>query len=169
MESWRNKKVEKDRKFGEEGEKIIALYLAMQGMEIVDGLDKKGKNYDYDLIMYSPKADKNLKFEIKTDDYVSDDRDTGNIAIEIEFKGKPSGLSVTKSDWWVYYMPNIASNNVWMMEVDKLKGLIKKNIKNLKVVMGGDDNQSKLILIPRKEYSRFFGIDTIKKKDIEDE
>tara|TARA_B110000238_G_C16046060_1_gene403957 strand:- start:358 stop:864 length:507 start_codon:yes stop_codon:yes gene_type:complete len=168
METWRNEKVEKDRKFGENGEKIIALYLSLQGMEIIDGLEKDGKNSDYDLIMYSPKVDKNLMFEVKTDDYVSDDKDTGNIAIEISFKGNKSGLSVTKSDWWVYYMPNISSNNVWMMEVDKLKTLIKKNIDNLKVVMGGDDNQSKLILIPRKEYSRHFGIDTIKKKPLDE-
>ena len=54
------------------------------------------------------------------------------------------------------------------MEVDKLKKLIKKNIKNLRVVMGGDNNQSKLILIPRKEYSRYFGIDTIKKKELDE-
>jgi hypothetical protein len=166
MEEWRNKKVEKDRAFGEQGEKIIAVYLALQGMVIVDGLDKKGKNSDYDLIMYSPKADKNLYMEVKTDKYVNDERDTGNIAIEIEFKGKPSGISVTKSDWWVYYMPNISVNNLWMMECDKLKRFIKENIKDLKIVMGGDNNKSKLILIPRRKYSKYFGVDTIKKRKI---
>ena len=53
-----------------------------------------------------------------------------------------------------------------MMEVSRLKKLIKDNISNLKVVMGGDNNKSKLILIPRKEYSRHFGIDTIVKTEI---
>ena len=162
-------KFNEDLEDGRSGEKIVALYLALQGMQVVEGVSKDEYNPDYDLIMFSPKANKNLKFEVKTDDYISDDSDTGNIAIEIMFKGKPSGLSATKSDWWVYYMPNISSNNLWMMEVDKLKGLIKKNINNLRVVMGGDDNQSKLILIPRREYSRYFGIDTIKKTDIDGE
>ncbi|MBC8437051.1 hypothetical protein H8D85_01860 [bacterium] len=162
-------KFNKDLEYGRDGEMVIGLYLSMQGMQIIEGVSKDFYNPDYDLLMYSPKHDKNLKFEVKTDNYVSDELDTGNIAIEIMYKGKSSGLSSTKSDWWVYYMPNISSNNVWMMQVDKLRDLIKKNIKRLKVVMGGDDNQSKLVLIPRKEYSRYFGIDTIKKKDIEDE
>ena len=42
------------------------------------------------------------------------------------------------------------------------------DISELKVVMGGDDNKSKLVLIPRKEYSRYFGIDTIVKKELKD-
>ena len=56
-----------------------------------------------------------------------------------------------------------------MMEVSRLRKLIKDNISELKVVMGGDDNKSKLVLIPRKEYSRYFGIDTIVKKELKDE
>jgi hypothetical protein len=159
-------KFNKDLKYGREGEVIVATYLALQGMQIIEGISKDEYNPDYDLIMYSPKHDKNLKMEVKTDDYVSDISDTGNIAIEVMFKDKPSGISSTKSDWWIYYMPNISSNNLWMMEVSSLKKLIKDNISNLKVVMGGDDNKSKLVLIPRKEYSRYFGIDTIVKKEL---
>ena len=152
-------KFNKDLKYGRQGEVIVATYLSLQGMQIIEGISKDEYNPDYDLLMYSPKHDRNLKMEVKTDDYVSDISDTGNIAIEIMF-------SSTKSDWWIYYMPNISSNNLWMMEVSSLKKLIKDNISNLKVVMGGDDNKSKLVLMPRKEYSRYFGIDTIVKKEI---
>ena len=49
------------------------------------------------------------------------------------------------------------------MECDKLKRFIKENIKDLKVVKGGDNNWSELILIPRKKYAKYFGVDTIKK------
>lgn len=156
-------KFNKDLEYGRKGEKIVATYLALQGMQIIEGISKDYFNPDYDLLMYSPKHDKNLKMEVKTDDYVSDSSDTGNIAIEIMFRGSPSGLGSTKSDWWIYYMPNIGSNNLWMMEVSKLKQLIKDNIKNLKVVMGGDEDKSKLVLIPRKKYAHHFGVDTIKK------
>ena len=43
------------------------------------------------------------------------------------------------------------------------KRFIKENVKDLKIVMGGDNNMSKLVLIPRKKYAQYFGVDTIKK------
>tara|TARA_R100000664_G_scaffold34214_1_gene55122 strand:- start:2752 stop:3243 length:492 start_codon:yes stop_codon:yes gene_type:complete len=157
-----NKKFKKDLKFGNNGEKIVAMYMAVNGMSIVS--DESGDNKDYDIVMYSPKADKNLYMEVKTDNYVDDENDTGNIAIEIRYRGNPSGISTTKADWWVYYMPDISHSNLWMMECDKLKRLIKENIQELKVVKGGDNNWSELVLIPRKKYAQYFGVDTIKKK-----
>ena len=156
-----NKKFKKDLEFGNAGEKIVAMYMAINGMTIVN--DESGDNKDYDIVMYSPKADKNLYMEVKTDNYVDDNKDTGNIAIEIRYRGKPSGISTTKADWWVYYMPDISSSNLWMMECDKLKRFIKENIQDLKVVKGGDNNWSELVLIPRKKYAQYFGVDTIKK------
>jgi len=157
-----NKKFNKDLKFGNKGEKVVALYMAINGMTIVS--DESGDNKDYDIVMYSPKSDKNLYMEVKTDNYVDNENDTGNIAIEIRYRDKPSGISTTKADWWVYYMPEISLNNLWMMECDKLKRFIKENIQDLKVVKGGDNNWSELVLIPRKKYAQYFGVDTIKKK-----
>ena len=161
-----NKKFKKDLEFGNVGEKIVAAYMAINGMTIVS--DESTDTKDYDIIMYSPKADKNLYMEVKTDNYVDDNNDTGNIAIEIRYRGKPSGISTTKSDWWVYYMPDISVNNLWMMPCDKLKRFIKENIKDLKVVKGGDNNWSELVLIPRKKYAQYFGVDTIKKTKWDD-
>ena len=156
-----NKKFKKDLKYGTTGEKIVAMYMAINGMSIVR--DESTNTKDYDIVMYSPKADKNLYMEVKTDNYVDNENDTGNIAIEIRYRGKPSGISTTKADWWIYYMPEISFNNLWMMECDKLKRSIKENIKDLKVVKGGDNNWSELVLIPRKKYAQYFGVDTIKK------
>ena len=156
-----NKKFKKDLKYGTTGEKIVAMYMAINGMSIVR--DESTNTKDYDIVMYSPKADKNLYMEVKTDNYVDNENDTGNIAIEIRYRGKPSGISTTKADWWIYYMPEISFNNLWMMECDKLKRFIKENIQDLKVVKGGDNNWSELVLIPRKKYAQYFGVDTIKK------
>ena len=147
-----NKKFKKDLEFGNVGEKIVAAYMAINGMTIVS--DESTDTKDYDIIMYSPKADKNLYMEVKTDNYVDDNNDTGNIAIEIRYRGKPSGISTT--------------NNLWMMPCDKLKRFIKENIKDLKVVKGGDNNWSELVLIPRKKYAQYFGVDTIKKTKWDD-
>ena len=46
-----------------------------------------------------------------------------------------------------------------MIEVDKLKSLIKKH--KHKIVMGGDDNQSQLVLIKREKYKKHFIIKTL--------
>ena len=69
-----NKKFKKDLEFGNVGEKIVAAYMAINGMTIVS--DESTDTKDYDIIMYSPKADKNLYMEVKTDNYVDDNNDT---------------------------------------------------------------------------------------------
>ena len=111
--------------------------------------------------MYSNKHKKEVLWEVKTDIYPED---TGNMAIEIRYKGNPSGISHTKSEWFAYYYRDIPFRNVWMIKVQDLKNIIKEN--SFTITMGGDDNKSKLVLMPRKEYSRYFGIDTIVKKEI---
>jgi hypothetical protein len=91
--------------------------------------------------------DKN-KIEVKTE------RDwwakTGNIAIEIECWGKPSGLSVTQADYWVHIL-SLGKDDYCKLifEVPKLKKITEKFKKNYRMI--GDNNASKCILIPLKE------------------
>ena len=89
------------------------------------------------------------KIEVKTE------RDkwhsTGNIAIEIEFRGKPSGLSVTKADYWMHILSlEDEMQMALLFSVPKLIELVKKAIRmpNARIVYGGDDGASKLVLIP---------------------
>ena len=94
----------------------------------------------------------NSKVEVKTerDIWVT----TGNIAIEIRCNGKPSGLSTTESSVWIHLL---AHNNVikggFLFKVDELKAKIKKlhESEDLKLVMGGDNNASQMVLLPIKE------------------
>ena len=108
-------------------------------------------------------------FEVKTDDYCTDDSDTGNIAVEIKYKGNPSGISTTYAQWFVYYYKHVSKDNLWMIQVDNLKSLIKENIKDIKFVNGGDNNDSYIALIPRDKFRDKFGIDTIEKHEMEKE
>ena len=55
----------------------------------------KGYFKDYDI--YVPEAEKSV--EVKQD-FKSEF--TGNLVVEIEFNGKPSALSTTKADYWVF-------------------------------------------------------------------
>ena len=94
----------------------------------------------------------NTKIEVKTERDIW--KTTGNIAIEIRCKGKPSGISTTKSSIWMHLLSyKGVIEGGFMFKVDLLKDKIKKLHKsgNLKMVMGGDDNLSQMALLPIKE------------------
>ena len=67
-----------------------------------------------------------VKFDRKT-------RDTGNVFIEYESRGKPSGIKTTQADYWAYF---IGDDEVYILSLEKLK----EKIVNLNPpkVMGGD-------------------------------
>ena len=67
----------------------------------------------------------NKKIEIKTE------RDwwhkTGNIALEYECNGKPSGISATKSDYWIQILAKGDKNHCMLVfEVLELKKIVEK-------------------------------------------
>ena len=73
-------------------------------------------------------ADKD-KVEVKTE------RDwwykTGNIAIEVECFGKPSGLSVTKADYWVHVLATGKQDYCKLVfDVSKLKQIVEMKKKH---------------------------------------
>ncbi len=72
---------------------------------------------------------------------------TGNICIEIERRGKPSGLSVTKAKVWVHVLAK--ENRQFLrliIDVPVLKKLTAKFKDNWKMV--GDRRETKAIMIP---------------------
>ena len=94
----------------------------------------------------------NKKIEVKTERDIW--KTTGNIAIELRYRGNPSGLSTTESSVWVHLLSyNGVIEGGFMFKVDLLKEKIKKLHKSgdLKIAMGGDDNLSQMALLPIKE------------------
>ena len=71
---------------------------------------------------------------------------TGNICIEIESYGKPSGLTSTEAEIWVH---NLAKDNELccslMFNTDKLRKIMEDM--KPRTVMGGDNLASKLYLV----------------------
>ena len=91
--------------------------------------------------------DKN-KIEVKTE------RDwwfkTGNIAIEVECNGKPSGIMATKADYWVHILAEGDKDYCRLIfDTRTIKRLAKKYIGTLK--NGGDGWRSRFVLIPLAE------------------
>ena len=94
----------------------------------------------------------NNKIEVKTERDIW--KKTGNIAIEMRCKGKPSGISTTESSVWIHLLAyNGVIKGGYLFKVDELRAFIKKRHKegNLKLVMGGDNNASQMALLPIKE------------------
>ena len=84
---------------------------------------------------------------------------TGNIAIEYESYGKPSGINATESDYWFHNL--CIGDDVFATVVFKTKNL-KRIINNLdykRSVAGGDHNASKMYLLNLK---KLFSSDVIK-------
>ena len=76
---------------------------------------------------------------------------TGNICIEYESWGKPSGIDATEADYWFHNL--CIGDGTFMTLVFETKSLkrIIKTMKGKKSVMGGDNNASKLWLLPLKK------------------
>ena len=75
---------------------------------------------------------------------------TGNIAIEYECYGKPSGINATNSDYWFHNL--CVGDEVFatlVFETKMLKKIINASINENQVrsVSGGDHNASKMYLI----------------------
>ena len=115
-----NKKFDKELKYGQEREN-----------RIVSILDK----------------DK-TKLEVKTE------RDwwqkSGNMCIEVECYGKPSGIMATEADYWVHILADGDKDFVRMIfDTSTIKKLTKKYMKNIR--SGGDGNKSRFVLVPLSE------------------
>lgn len=84
---------------------------------------------------------------------------TGNIAIEYESYGKPSGIAATESDYWFHNL--CIGDDIFATLVFDTKNL-KKIIDNLdykRTVSGGDHKASKMYLL---NLQKLFSSDVIK-------
>ena len=94
----------------------------------------------------------NNKIEVKTERDIW--KSTGNIAIEIRCRGKKSGISVTDAETWIHllsYKNKIESGFILRTKFLKDKIVEMHKNKTIKIVMGGDDNMSQMVLIPREK------------------
>ena len=109
------------------------------------------KKFDLDLKYGQIREDKiadmfnNKKIEVKSERGMW--MKTGNICIEYESYGKPSGIITTEADFW---FPNLCIDDdifcTFIFDVPKLKQLIEK-LDFKKSVSGGDHKASRMWLV----------------------
>lgn len=141
----------KDIILGEEGEQEIVNYLKTLGFTYIS--DNKDNKYDL-LMEYNGRE---ITYEIKTDIYP---RDTGNLAIEVECRGKPSGIYITEADYFVYYFKHIGE--IWNIKVSKLKHLLKHGNFYLSENSGDKYSNTKLYLLRKSVVKPYFKVHKIK-------
>ena len=121
-------------------------------------MPKGNKKFDIDLKYGQEREDrvvsllmsKKEKCEVKTE------RDwwykTGNIAIELEYKGKPSGLNITEATYWIHVLQEENEPFCFVIiPVKKLKIIVKKLIESgEKPRMVGDGNNSKCLIVKKE-------------------
>ena len=112
-------------------------------------------NFEYDLEFGQIREQRiadlllNERIEVKTErgQWV----DSGNLAIEFECRGKPSGIATTKASYWLHILEIDGEDYCSLLfRTDVLKKAIKST-KGYRIVNGGDDNLSRLVLVPIKE------------------
>lgn len=86
----------------------------------------------------------NKKLEVKTDFRALE---TGNIFVEYQSRGKPSGLQTSQSDYYVFIL---SKDYFIFISTDVLKGVLREVYNERGYVMGGDSNTSRGVLVPVK-------------------
>ncbi len=129
------------------------------------------KKFDLDLMYGEIREEKiaamltDKKVEVKSERDIW--QNTGNICIEYESWGKPSGIRATESDYWFH---NLCIGDdeycTLVFKTDTLKKIVDK-LDTFKTVSGGDNNASRMYLV---NLQKLFSTDVIKAfKDIKDD
>jgi len=86
----------------------------------------------YDILARS--KGKDFKFEVK-EDFMT--WKTGNVALEFECRGKPSGIQISEADYYIYKIHANEGINFLLCKTSTLKKLVEEQ-KYFRVVDGGD-------------------------------
>lgn len=146
MRTYSNK-FQKNLDTGHLYEKKALKYLEYDSVEHMEGYFK-----EYDFII--TKDNKEYKIEVKSD---KQSQHTGNMVIEYECSGKPSGISSTTADFWIYFVVYTDENwkpikhKVYKIPIEDLKELVN----DCRKVRGGDGYRSRMYLLPIKECEKY--------------
>ena len=121
------------------------------------------KKFDLDLEYGTIREDKvatmlqDKKIEVKSERGMW--MKTGNIAIEYQSYGKPSGIKATESDYWFHNLC-IGDNEycTLVFKTDVLRTIVDE-LDTFKTVSGGDHNASQMYLV---NLQKLFSTDVIK-------
>ena len=152
------KRFNKDVIKGKEGECYFVLHL------LKNNFVTKLKFRDYKIWDIEAQVDgKNVTYEIKRDDFswellqgkkIIENDGWGTLFIEFESRGEPSGIAVTKADYFVIVVKKM--KQLWVIPTKNLKRIISMLEKKTK--RGGDYGTSNAYLLPKELTRKYFEI-----------
>lgn len=90
------------------------------------------------------------KYEVKSDRLSAK---TGNLCIEYECAGKPSGISTTQADYYAYFIIHGCDQDLYLIPVECIKKLIAQGV--YKKLKGGDGYRSRFYLVPKAVFAEY--------------
>lgn len=138
-----------DLKFGNIYEKKLINLIPNDNYKIMEG---NFPFYDIEII----KDDINTKYEVKADRYTYK---TNNIVIEYECRAKPSGINISQSNYYAYYVVNPNNkDDLYIIPTNDIKEYIKnRNYK--RIISGGDNGVSKMYIFDKNIFSKYIVYD----------
>jgi len=131
-----------DLAFGKNYEKLATEYFESDIVEHAP--NKRFKPYDFKVF----ENNKWIKVEVKSDRMT---KETGNICIEFKCSNKPSGITTTESDYYIYFV--VGTDDVYKIQTEDIRAIIKNN--KFRTCKGGDFGRSEFYLIPRKYFEEY--------------
>jgi hypothetical protein len=124
--------------------------IALEYLEYDSYLQKNGYFPYYDLELFQNLPNKTImtKIEVKSDRQASR---TGNLCIEYENKGRPSGINNTKADYWVYFIVYADRDECYKIPTEELKIICQTSFRT----RGGDFGASRMYLINKNKLSKY--------------
>lgn len=91
------------------------------------------------------------KIELKSETWQWEQ--TGNICIEYQSRGRPSGIAVTECDVWVHELKRDGETLVWLMFTERrLREIARKAWREGRFrTRAGDDGAQSVVLIPLRD------------------
>lgn len=140
----------RDLEVAQKTEEKIASVLARVSGSTIKMLND---NRDFDILM--ERKGRDYYIEVKEDFMAAK---TGNIAVEYECRGKPSGIQTSKSDVYAYLIhESNTKQSLYLTETKKLKEAINKRM-FFREVTGGDAGSNTRMYLFRKDV--FTGLST---------
>jgi hypothetical protein len=115
-----------------------------------------GADSRFDINLLEGKISENELFNILQTVEVKKDfktHQTGNIAVEYESRGKPSGIVTTEAKWWAFVLvnKNLEITMIILFKTENLKSVCREYLNTKRDVNGGDNDTSRMILLPLKD------------------
>ncbi len=115
------------KKRGDEAELAVAELFKARDCDVTKTLGPDG----YDLLVQT-------RLEIKHDLQA---QKTGNVAVEVRYKDKPSGIMRTRADRWVF----VVGGTAYMVRTGQLRALVESG--NFPELPAGDGNLARVRLV----------------------